>query len=225
MEQELTQTEAAEEQPKEEISKEAPKVTPPEEKKTSERTYSEPEWRKMQSMKDTADAKAQKLERENQALRDQQGQQRKIARQKEIADLDKEGDTDGVAKARYKHDLEDENLKLEEKNVELMGKVWNKYDQSIELASKHNLSLADARELMKADSPREAELMAQLIVAEQAKVTKESPPPETTGFKPDSGTSDAGTDSDKAFQERWNSGEEPATKENQARIKKILAKV
>ena len=101
------------EQPKEEISKETPKVTPTEEKKTSERTYSEPEWRKMQSMKDTADAKAQRLERDNQALRDRDEQQRKIARQKEYADL--EGDADGQAKVRYKHDLEDDNKRLEKK--------------------------------------------------------------------------------------------------------------
>jgi hypothetical protein len=222
VEQESKQAEATVEQPKEEISKEIPQVTPPEEKKTSERTYSETEWRKMQGNKDTADAKAQKLEKENLALRGQQEQQRLEARQKEIADLG--GDTDGLASAKRKHQLEDDVAKLEQEKTESEGAVQRKYDQSIELATEHNLSLADARELMKAGSPREMELMAQLKVAEKAKVQEESPPKEETGYKPDSGTSDAGGDSDKAFQARWNTGEEPATKENQARIKKILAK-
>lgn len=223
MEQELKQAEATTEQPKEEISKETPKVTPPEEKKTSERTYSETEWRKMQSMKDISDSKTQRLERENQALRDRDGQQRKIARQKEYSDL--EGDADGQAKVRYKHELEDDNKRLEEKNVELMGQVWDKYDQSIELASQYNLSLSDARELMKAGTSREMELQAQLKVAEKAKVTEGSPPKEKEGFPtPDSGTSDAGADDDASFQKRWNSGDLPATKENIARARKIINK-
>ena len=224
MEQELKQAEATTEQPKEEISKETPKVTPPEEKKTSERTYSEPEWRKMQSMKDIADSKAQRLEGENQALRDQQEKQRLVARQKEIADLD--GDADGMAKARHKHQLEDDLVKREQQNTEAEGAVNRKYDQAIELATQHNLSLADARELMSAGSPREMELTAQLKVAEKAKVQEESPPKETKeGFpKPDSGTSDAGADDDASFQKRWNSGDLPATKENIARAQKIIKK-
>jgi len=221
MEQESKQVEATEEKPKEEISKETPKVTPSEEKKTSERTYSETEWRKMQSNKDTADAKAQKLERENLALRDQQEKQRLVARQKEITDLD--GDADGMEKARRKHQLEDDLAKREKENTESEGAVQKKYDQAIDLASQHDLSLADARELMKAESPREMELMAQLKVAEKAKVTEESPPKE--GFeKPDSNTSDAGADSDEAFQKAWNDGDLPATKENLARARKIVSK-
>jgi len=220
MEQELNQVEATTEQATEKPSEPVSKVTPPEAKTTSERTYSETEWRKMQSMKDTADAKTQKLERENLALRDQQEQQRLVARQKEIADL--EGDTDGQAKARKAHQLEDNLAKLEKENANSEGAVNRKYDQAIDLATQYNLSLADARELMKAETPKEMELQAQLKVAEQAKVTAGSPPTEFE--KPDSGTSDAGTDTDKAFQEAWNSGELPATKENLERAKKILNK-
>ena len=224
MEQESKQAEATVEQPKEEISKETPKVTPTEEKKTSERTYSETEWRKMQSMKDTADSKTQKLERENQALRDQQTQQRLIARQKEIGDLERDGDTDGQAKARRKHQLEDDLAKREQDNIESEGAVQRKYDQAIELASQKNLSLADARELMKAETRREMELMADLMVTEQAKVTVESPPTKEGFPTPDSGTSDAGADSDEAFQKAWNTGDLPATKENIARAQKIINK-
>jgi hypothetical protein len=224
MEQELKQEEATVEQPKEEISKETPKVTPPEEKKTSEeRTYSESEFRKMQSMKDIADAKAQKYEKQLDELRKIHEQQRLEARKKEIADL--EGDTDAQAQARRKHQLEDELTKLEDQKLKDEGAVQRKYDQAIELAQKHNLSLADARELMKAETPREMELMAQVMVAEQATV-KEPPKEETKQpfLKPDSGTSDAGTDSDEAFINRWNSGEEPATKENMERVNKIIKK-
>ena len=218
MEQESKQVEATVEQPKEEISKETPKVTPPEEKKTSERTYSETEWRKMQSNKDIADAKAQNLEKENQVLRDQQEKQRLVVRQKEIADLD--GDADGQASAKRKHQLEDDLTKLERQKVDDEGAVSRKYDQAIDLATQHNLSLADARELMKADTPKEMELLAQLKVAEKAKVQEESPPKEETGFKPDSGTSDAGGDSDKAFMKSYSEGKS----DDHARAKKILAK-
>jgi len=186
MEQGSDQAEATVEKLKEEISKETPPVTPTEKKETSVRT--ETEFRKMQSMKDVADAKAQKLEGENQVLRDQQERQRLMSRQKEIADL--EGDTDGQAQARRKHKLEDDMEKLERERVESEGAVQRKYDQSIELATQYNLGLADARELMKAGSPREMELMAQLKVAEMSKGS--SPPSPEGGFTPDSGVSDVG---------------------------------
>ena len=134
-----------------------------------------------------------------------------------------EGDTDGQAQAKRKHQLEDDLAKLERQKVDDEGAVQRKYEQSIELATQHNLSLADARELMSAGSPKEMELMAQLKVAEKAKVQEDSPPKE--GFPtPDSGTSDAGADSDEAFQKAWNTGDLPATKENMARAQKIINK-
>ena len=217
MEKESKQEGAAKEQVKEKSSEPVSPVTPPEEKKTSERTYSEPEWRKMQSMKDIESAKAQRLERENQALRDQQQQQLLVARQKEIEALG--DDPEGQARAKYRHNLEDSIGKLEKNNEELANKMWNKYDQAIDLASQHNLSLADARSLMEADTPKEAELRAQLLVAEKAKVTEESPPKE--GFPtPDSGTSDAGSESDKAFMKSYSEGKS----DDHVRAQKILAK-
>lgn len=218
MEQESKQVEATEEQVTEKPSEPVSKVTPPEAKKTSERTYSEPEWRKMQSMKDQADAKAQKLEKEVQQLRQLHEQQRLAARQKEIADL--EGDSDAQAQAKRKHQLEDDLVKLEEQKNQQEGAVQRKYDQALELATQYDLGLAEARELMKAESPREMELLAQLKVAEIKTVS----PPKDTFPKPDSGTSDAGTDTDEAFQKAFNSGELPATKENIARANKIINK-
>ena len=184
MEQELKQEGATTEQPKEEISKETPKVTLPEEKKTSERTYSEIEWRKMQSMKDKADATLKNVETQLQELRKRTGQQALEVRQKEIQALD--GEPDEQAKLRRKHQLEDEVNKLNEVKSQQEGAVQRKYDQALELAAQHGLSLSDARELMAAETPKEMELLAQIKVAEQEKDAQKS-----TGPSPDSATSDA----------------------------------
>ena len=219
METEQTQEGVVEEQVKEEISTPVSETASTEEKTTSEK---DDEWkRSMQSRADKAESKAQKLDSELQNLRKEREQQRLEARQKEIAALADEPDEQ--AKVRRKHQLEDEVNKLQELRTQEEGAVQRKYDQAIELARQHNLSLDDARELMNAGTPREMELLAQIKVAEQAKGS--APPKETTGFpKPDSGTSDAGSDDDASFQKRWNAGELPATKENIARIQKIINK-
>jgi len=224
MEKELNQEGAVKEQVKEEVSKPVSETPSPEEKETSEKQYSESDWRKMQSEKDKAIAKAQAHERELQGLRNQMEQQRLADRQKEIEALAE--DPDGQAKAKHKHKLEDDIRKLEEQRQDAESAVQRKYDQAIALAKEHNLSLADARDLMDAGSPREMELLAQLKVAEQAKVQTKTPPKEEPkeGFTPDSGTSDAGADSDEAFLKAWNAGDIPATKENLARANKIINK-
>jgi hypothetical protein len=218
MEQESKQEGQVEEQPKEEISKEPPKPVQPEEKKTSERTYTEAEWRKMQSMKDKAESDRMRYEKELTELRKKDQEQRLAARKREIESF--EGEPEEQAKARRKHELEDELDRLNELKLQQEGAVQRKYDQALELASQHDLSLADARELMAAETPKEMELMAQIKIAERKKV----PEPEIPTIKPDSGMSDVGHDSDEEFQKRWNSGDMPATKENVARIQKILKK-
>ena len=222
METEQTQEGVDEEQVKEEISTPVSETASTEEKATSEKQKDD-EWKRMmQSRTDTAESTAQKLEKELQQLRKDREQQRLEAQRKEIADLADEPEEQ--AKVRRRHEREDKLRKIDEEIAQKEGAVERKYDQAIELATKHNLSLADARELMNAGTPREMELLAQIKVAEQAKVTK--PPKETkeSGFKPDSGTSDAGSDDDASFQKRWNAGELPATKENIARIQKIINK-
>ena len=224
MEQELNQEGEVKEQTKEETSRTVSEPTSPEEKATSEKQYSESEWRKIQSLKDKAEAKAQAHERELQGLRNQMEQQRLMERQKEIDAL--ADDPDGLAKAKHKHTLEDDIRKLEEQRQDAESAVQRKYDQALLLAKEHNLSLADARDLMDAGNPREMELMAQLKVAEQAKVQTKSPPQEKKeeGFVPDSNTSDAGSDDDASFLKQWNSGDLPATKENIQRAQKIINK-
>ena len=218
MEQELNQVEATVEQVTEKPSEPVLPVTSPDEKKTSERTYSETEWRKQQSLKDRADAKVQKLEKEVETLRNLQEQQRLQARQKEIADL--EGDTDAQAQARRKHQLEDELTRLEDKRTEQEGAVERKYDQAIELATQYNLSLADARELMKAETRTEMDLMARLKVAQ----TVSPPEPSVETPTPDTNISDGGGEEESAFIERYNRGD-ANTPADHARAKQILDKL
>jgi len=188
MEKVQTQEGVAEEQVKEETSKLASEVTSSEDKATSEKQKAD-EWKRtMQSRTDKAESTAQKLETELQKLRNEREQQRLVARRKEIADL--EGDTDEQAKVKRKHELEDEVNKLQELKSKEEGAVQRKYDQAIELARQHSLSLDDARDLMDAGSPREMELLAKLKVAEKAKGLGKVLPKEA-GFRPDSATSDA----------------------------------
>ena len=186
MENKLNQDGDAEEQPKEEISEDVSQAPSTEEKETSEKQKDD-EWKRMmQSRTDTAESTAQKLEKELQQLRKDREQQRLEAQRKEIADLADEPEEQ--AKVRRRHEREDKLRKIDEEIAQKEGAVERKYDQAIELATKHNLSLADARELMNAGTPREMELLAQIKVAEKAKgkvPTKES------GFRPDSATSDA----------------------------------
>jgi hypothetical protein len=222
METEQTQEGVAEEQPKEETSEVVSEAASTEEKATSEKTADD-EWKRtMQSRADKAEFALKSAQEKLQELHKEREQQRLEARQKEIAALADEPDEQ--AKVRRKHQLEDEVNKLQELKEQEAGAVQRKYDQAIELARQHNLSLDDARDLMNAGTPREMELLAELKVAKQAKV--QEPPTETkeTFPKPDSGTSDAGTDSDEAFLKGWNSGKIPATKENIERAKKIINK-
>jgi len=183
MEQELTQVEATVEQPKEEISKGTPQVVP-DKKETSEKARTEVEFRKMQSMKDSAEATLKTVQTELQGLRKQAVEQRGEARRKGIADL--EGDADGQGAVRRKHRLEDDLRNLEEQKIDAEGAVQRKYDQAADLSKQYNLSLADARDLLDANTPKEMELLAQLKTKQAKGET-----PESTGFKADSGTSDA----------------------------------
>ncbi|MCJ7828974.1 MAG: hypothetical protein MUP81_04460 [Dehalococcoidia bacterium] len=216
MEQELNQTGETTEQPKEEISKETPKVVSAETKTTSERPRTEDEFRKIQSLKDKADARLTKVESELQGLRKANEQQRLLQRQREISDL--EGDTDGQAKIRKKHQLEDELSQLQDRREKEEGAVARKYDQAMDLAKEHNLSLSEARELLEATTPKEMELMAQLKAREKEKLQIKVEEP---AFKADSGSSDAGGESDEAFMKRYSEGKS----DDHKRAKKILSKM
>ena len=219
MEQELNQDGAVKEPPKETTS-EASQPVSTETKRTSERTYSESEWRTMQSLKDKADAKSQRVERELQELR-RQNQDRLLAdRKRELESFD--GDADGQANVRRKHQLQDEVRNLEEGNLRLKGAIMNKYDQAKALVKEHNLNPDDIFKLMdETETETEMRLLAEnlSLKTEQKKEPIKEPKP---GFKPDSGKSDVGGDDDDGFIKRWNEGKEPPTKANLARVKKII---
>lgn len=185
MEKESKQTEATMEQSSEELEA-TPQVTSPAEKAPSERPRTEEEFRKVQSMKDKADATLKSVQSELQELRKANEQQRLEARKKEITDLD--GDPDGQTSARRKHQLEDELRDLGQQKEEAEGAVERKYAQAEELGIRYKLSLADTRDLMRAKNPEHMEDLAQLKAERakgQGKVQSE------TEFKPDSATSDA----------------------------------
>ena len=212
MEQVENQEGVVEEQPKEEISKEVPKASS-EEKATSK----DDEWKRMmQSRTDKAESKSQKLEEQLQKLQDRDRQRVSEERAREIEKYADEPEEQ--AKVRRKHQLEDEVSQLEEQRTKNEGAVERKYDQALELASKYNLGLSDARDLMKAETPREMELLAQLKVKDLEKPQVES---KTEIPTPDSGKSDAGTDSDEAFMKDYSEGKS----NDHARAQKILAKV
>ena len=224
MEKEQAQEGAVEEQAKEETSKPVLEAASTEKEATSEKV--DDEWKRMmQQRTDKAEYALKSTKEELQQLRNERRQELLAARQKEIAAL--EGEPDEQAKARQKHQMEDELARLREETAEQKDAVGRKYDNAIELAEKYNLSLKDARSIFNESSTKkEMELMAQLKVAEQAKVQTKNPPKEEPkeGFTPDSGTSDAGADSDEAFLKAWNAGDIPATKENLARANKIINK-
>jgi len=220
MEQELNQKGAVAEPQPEEISPAVSKPTSAEDKATSERQRTEEEFRKIQSLKDKAEAQAQSVQKELQELRKANEQQRLEQRKREIEAL--ADDPDGQDKVRMKHRLDDELRILEERRTEEEGAVQRKYDQADSLAKQYGLTLTDARELLGAKTPPEMELMAQLKAMKQEKVLASKQ--EEGSFKPDSGTSDAGSDSDEAFQKAWNAGDLPASKENIERAKKIINK-
>jgi len=217
MEQELTQTGEVKEQPTEKPSEVVSKPPSTDEKKTSGRT--EDEFRKIQSMKDKAEATLNKVQSELQELRKAREQERLLQRQKEISDMD--GDAEGQTKARRKHQLEDELSQLQDKREKEEGAVARKYDQAEDLARKYDLNLSEARELLEATTPREMELMAQLKAREKEKVQDKAPTGTKEAFTPDSGASDAGGESDDAFMKSYSEGKSNDHKRAQKILKKM----
>ena len=217
MEQELNQTGEVKEQPTEKPSEVVSKPPSTDEKKTSGRT--EDEFRKIQSMKDKAEATLNKVQSELQELRKAREQERLLQRQKEISDMD--GDAEGQTKARRKHQLEDELLQLQDKREKEEGAVARKYDQAEDLARKYDLNLSEARELLEATTPREMELMAQLKAREKEKVQDKAPTGTKEAFTPDSGASDAGGESDDAFMKTYSEGKSNDHKRAQKILKKM----
>ena len=130
-------------------------------------------------------------------------------------------DPDAKKALLHQYDIEERERKHAEKIQKDEDAVKRMFSDAEALADEHNLKPSD---LLIAKTPEEMKLLAKNLALERdikANQTKETP---TSFEKPDSGTSDAGTDTDAAFQKAWNSGDLPATKENLERAKKIISK-
>ena len=118
------------------------------------------------------------------------------------------------------YDLQKRERELDEREKANREAMQRMFDEAEALAAEHNLKPSD---LLSAGTPEAMKLLAKNLALQRELDSKQTKGKE--GFPtPDSGTSDAGVDSDKAFQERFNSGELPATKENIARAQKIINK-
>ena len=229
MEKELNQEGDVKEQLKETPSEVVSETPSPEEKETSEKQKADDEqWKKMmQSRTDKAEHAARIAQEGLQKLQSQIEQERLANQKKQLDAL--ADDPEAQRRLLEKFDFETEKRKLYadiDKEYEGISAAWQ---QAANLVAKYGLLPSDVPELVKIKSPEHMEDRAARIAAEAKLKAKEqakipSPEKEKTGFKPDSATSDAGADSDEAFLTRWNAGEEPMTKENKARIEKILSK-
>ena len=139
-------------------------------------------------------------------------------------ELESVGDDPDAKKALLRsYDLDKRERDIEDQRKQNEAAVGRMFSDAETLAIEHNLKPSD---LLSAANPEAMKLLAKNLALQReldATKTKEQTP-ETSGFKPDSGTSDAGSDDDASFQKRWNAGEIPATKENIARVQKIISK-
>ena len=124
----------------------------------------------------------------------------------------------------HRYDIEERERKHAEQVKKDEAKIQKMFNDATALATEYNLNPSD---LLSAGNPEAMKLLAKNLALERQineKPKVDTPTEPKEGFTPDSGTNDAGTDSDEAFQKAWNSGELPATKENIARAQKIINK-
>jgi len=215
LEQESNQSGEVKEPPKEEIS---PKVSEPlPEKKETSRVEDTKEYRVMQGMKDRAEAQAQRAEKELEKLRREQEVRELEFRRKELDEAKDEPELQRIVRKR--HELEDERKRFDEQKLRDTEAMNRKWSEAVRLAKEFKV---DVSELLTTNSPEEMQLKAELLSlkAKPAEPVREPEPKPIS--KPDSGVSDAGSDSNEAFLKRWNAGDLPPTKENLARVKKII---
>jgi len=149
--------------------------------------------------------------------------QRLDAQRKELESV--ADDPDAKKALLRSYDLDKRERDIEEKRKQDEAAVGRMFSDAEALAIEYNLKPSD---LLVAANPEAMKLLAKNLALEReldaekakGKTPKEEKPQE--GFEPDSGTSDAGGDSDEAFQKGWNAGDLPATKENLARAQKLL---
>jgi len=171
---------------------------------------------------ETREATVKAQEEANKAAGFDLERQRLEAQKREIEALSDDPEAKKALLRSYDLDKKERELNEREKaNREAMQRM---FDEAEALAAEHSLKPSD---LLSAGTPEAMKLLAKNLALQReldSRQTKETPK-EKEGFPaPDSGTSDAGTDDDASFQKRWNAGDIKATKENIARIQKILNK-
>ena len=148
--------------------------------------------------------------------------QRLEAQRKELEAVADDPEAKKALLRSYDFDKRERELNEKEKsNREAMQRM---FDDAETLAAEHNLKPSD---LLSAGTPEAMKLLAKNLALQReldTKQTKETPKGKEGFPTPDSGTSDAGSDSDEAYQKAWNAGDIKATKENLARIQKIINK-
>jgi len=217
MEQESNQAGEVKEVPQEKPSEVVSAPLP--EKKETSRIEDTKEYRLMQSMKDRAEAQAQRVEKELEKLRREQEVRELEFRRKELDDAKDEPELQRIVRKR--HELEDERKRFAEQKQRDEEAMTRKWSDAVRLAKEFKV---DAGELLTTNSPEEMQLKAENLSLKAAKETPAEVEREPKPIpKPDSGISDAGSDSNESFLKRWNAGDLPPTKENLARVKKIIS--
>lgn len=120
------------------------------------------------------------------------------------------------------YDLDKRERDIEDQRKKNEAAVGRMFSDAEVLATEYNLNPSD---LLPAANPEAMKLLAKnLALQRELDATKtKTETPEKSGFTPDSGTSDAGGDSDGAFLESFNKGERTSP-QDLARAQKIISK-
>ena len=167
----------------------------------------------------TREAAVKAQEEANRTASIENERQRLDAQRKELESID---DPEAKKALIRSWDLDKREREMKAQREHEIAQVQAMFSDAEALATEHNLNPSD---LLKAANPEAMKLLAKnLALQRELDATRTKPETPESGFTPDSGTSDAGGDSDEAFQKAWNAGDIPATKENLARVQKILNK-
>ena len=166
----------------------------------------------------TREAAVKAQEEANRTASIENERQRLDAQRKELESMD---DPEAKKALIRSWDLDKRERDMEDKRKRDEAAVGRMFSDAEALAIEYNLNPSD---LLSAANPEAMKLLAKNLALQRELDATKTKEPTTTGFTPDSGTSDAGGDSDEAFQKAWNAGDLPATKENLARAQKIVNK-
>lgn len=130
------------------------------------------------------------------------------AQRRELTDRERR-----AAQKEEEQNKKDEEFAKREQDIDEHEKIIKAY----QLAAEDDI---DVNELLKAKTPDEMENIALRLTNKKLREQGLKPPQVV-----DSGVTSSADDSDEAFLKRWNAGDEENSKENQARVNKILSKL